>query len=65
MTDEELKEVMAKADTEYDMLKDKVHEQYDEIQRLKENIEVYNFTIRVQQQQINELIQKLDGGEKK
>ena len=34
MTDEELKEVIARADAEYDMLKDKVHEQYDEIQRL-------------------------------
>ena len=34
MSDEELKEVIAKADAEYDMLKDKAHEQYDEIQRL-------------------------------
>lgn len=36
MTNEEIQEIVAKADDEYDRLKDRVHEQYDEIKRLKE-----------------------------
>lgn len=34
MTNEEIQEIVAKADDEYDRLKDRVHEQYDEIKRL-------------------------------
>ena len=34
MTNEEIQEIVAKADAEYDRLKDRVHEQYDEIKRL-------------------------------
>lgn len=34
MTNEEIQEIVAKADDEYDRLKDRVHEQYDEIERL-------------------------------
>lgn len=36
MTNEEVQEIVAKADAEYDRLKDRVHEQYDEIKRLKD-----------------------------
>lgn len=39
MTNEEIQEIVAKADAEYDRLKDRVHEQYDEIERLKKEIE--------------------------
>lgn len=38
MTDEEVKEVYVRAEMEYEMLKDKVHDQYDEIQELKSKI---------------------------
>lgn len=41
MTDKEVQEAVARADAEYDMLKDRVHEQYDEIQKLKEDVEYY------------------------
>lgn len=34
MTNEEIQEIVVKADAEYDRLKDRVHEQYDEIKRL-------------------------------
>lgn len=34
MTNEEIQEIVTKADAEYDRLKDRVHEQYDEIKRL-------------------------------
>lgn len=36
MTNEEIQEIVAKAEDNYDRLKDKVHEQYDEIERLKD-----------------------------
>lgn len=35
MTDKEVKEVYARAEMEYEMLKDRCHDQYDEIQQLK------------------------------
>lgn len=41
MTDEEVQEAVARADAEYDMLKDRVHEQYDEIEKLKEDVDYY------------------------
>lgn len=34
MANEEIKKIITRADDEYDMLKDKIHEQYDEIKRL-------------------------------
>ena len=34
MTNEEVQEIVKKAEDNYEMLKDKVHDQYDEIQRL-------------------------------
>ena len=39
MTNEEIQEIVAKADAEYDRLKDRVHEQYDEIERLNNKID--------------------------
>ncbi len=36
MTNEEIQEIIAKAEDNYDRLKDRVHEQYEEIKRLKE-----------------------------
>lgn len=39
MTNEEIQEIVAKADAEYDRLKDRLHEQYDEIERLNNIIE--------------------------
>lgn len=36
MTDEELKEIVIKAEAEYETLKDRVHFQYQEIIKLKE-----------------------------
>lgn len=44
MTDKEVQEAVARADAEYDMLKDRVHEQYDEIQKLKEDVDYYKRT---------------------
>lgn len=41
MTDKEVQEAVARADAEYDMLKDRVHEQYDEIEKLKEDVDYY------------------------
>jgi predicted RNase H-like nuclease (RuvC/YqgF family) len=34
MTNEEIQKIVARAEDEYEMLKDKVHEQHDEIERL-------------------------------
>lgn len=34
MTNEEVKEIIDRAENEYERLKDRVHEQYDEIKRL-------------------------------
>ena len=34
MTNDEVQEIVARADDEYDRLKDRVYEQYDEIKRL-------------------------------
>lgn len=34
MTNEEIQKVVARAEDEYEMLKDRVHEQHDEIERL-------------------------------
>ena len=39
MTNEEVKEVYARAEIEYELLKDRVHDQYDEIQQLKQRID--------------------------
>lgn len=42
MTNEEIQEIVAKADDEYDRLKDRVHEQYDEIKRLNNIINEFD-----------------------
>lgn len=42
MTNEEIQEIVAKADAEYDRLKDRVHEQYDEIKRLNNIINEFD-----------------------
>jgi len=47
MTDKEVQEAVARADAEYDMLKDKVHEQYDEIERLKKQNRKLKATLRL------------------
>lgn len=39
MTNEELQEAIARADAEYDMLKDTCHDQYDKIQELQDRID--------------------------
>jgi len=39
VTNEEIQEIVAKADAEYDMLKDRVHDLYDENKVLKKEIE--------------------------
>lgn len=45
MTNEEIQEIVAKADAEYDRLKDRVHEQYDEIKRLNNIIKKVLFIL--------------------
>ena len=58
MTDEEVEAAIMRAEDEYEMLKDRVHDQQETIEALK-------FTIRVQQEQIEELIKKLKEAEAK
>lgn len=41
MSSEEIQESIARAEVEYEMLKDKVHHQYDEIQDLKQKVNQY------------------------
>lgn len=45
MNNEELKEIVARADAEYDMLKDRVHELYDSNEELKQRLEDINYYI--------------------
>ena len=40
MTDEQVKACIARAEDEYDMLKDRVHEQYDELKQLNRQIKI-------------------------
>lgn len=47
MTNEEIQEIVAKADAEYDRLKDRVHEQYDEIKRLNNIIKEYEVRFKM------------------
>ena len=70
MTDKEVQEAVARADAEYDMLKDRVHEQYDEIQKLKEDVEYYknsrdelissNAKLREEKLRLNNIINELE-----
>ena len=39
MSNEELEQAIARADAEYDMLKDTCHDQYDKIKELEEKLE--------------------------
>lgn len=41
MSNEEIQEAVARSEAEYEMLKDKVHDQYDEIQELKQKVNQY------------------------
>ena len=60
MTDEQLQAIMTKADYDLDALKDRVHEQYEEIQELKvmidKAIEYMSNYIEVEDAPINERI---------
>lgn len=68
MTDKEVQEAVARADAEYDMLKDRVHEQYDEIKKLKEDVDYYkssrdelitsNTKLREEKIRLNNIINK-------
>lgn len=70
MTDKEVQEAVARADAEYDMLKDRVHEQYDEIEKLKEDVEYYkssrdelitsNTKLREEKLRLNNIIKELE-----
>lgn len=56
MTNEEIQEIVAKAEDNYDRLKDKVHEQYDEIKRLKEEyIMLQNASDKVEEEKDREI----------
>lgn len=56
MTNEEIQEIVAKADDEYDRLKDRVHEQYDEIERLKEEyVMLQNASDKVEEEKDKEI----------
>lgn len=60
MTDKEVQEAVARADAEYDMLKDRVHEQYDEIEKLKEDIDYYKKGYAELYKRIDEAIEYLE-----
>ena len=55
MTDEELNRIIMQSEDSYERLKDKVHEQYDEIERLKNVIDSDNDVIKNQDLEIEQL----------
>lgn len=60
MTNEEVKEIIDRAEDEYDRLKDRVHEQYDEIERLNNIIETKDEGIKAFAEELCETTEELD-----
>lgn len=65
MTNEEIQEIVAKADAEYDRLKDRVHEQYDEIKRLKDDLYEANDSVTWWNNRYNAIVKQNDDNHKK